>query len=165
MPALGRVVAAKARLKYHWIAQAKPWQAIAKVGPGVWSRVGVNRPVASGPRGGEVAHWPRRPRTFERKERAMFEQLTKATEVVLELQNWLEDRDDLSQCPVAGVSWTSENELEVSIGRLGVWSSLVDEEDNLTLDYCKGAFLEEVAALEPFMEEAKKSEASREVPY
>lgn len=94
----------------------------------------------------------------------MFEQLLKAAEVVLEIQNWIENRDDLSQYPMAGVSW-APNVIEVSIGDLGVWSSEVDDEDDLTLDYCRAAFLKEVAALEPFMAEAKESEANRQVPY
>jgi len=77
-----------------------------------------------------------------------------AMEIVYQLQEWIEDRDELSSCPIAHITWTANGMLEIGIGDVGGWSSEVDSEEDMTLKYCKDAWLEHISSFQPFAAEA-----------
>ncbi len=83
--------------------------------------------------------------------------LIKAAAVVCQIQKWISDREELCGEPNARIEYTSR-ELQIHIGDFEVWSDYDNDED-LTLEYCKYQFLRQLRlTADPFMDEAKESE-------
>jgi hypothetical protein len=79
-------------------------------------------------------------------------QVLEAIEVVDQLQKWIEDRDGLSEVPVASFTYTN-CVWSISVGDVQVWDDQdhQDSETGLTLEWCKQQWLEYVESLRPFM--------------
>lgn len=79
----------------------------------------------------------------------------KAIEIVDQLQEWLEDRDNLSEIPSASFTY-SKWTCSISIGHECVWDDQdIQGEDGLTLQWCKEQWLKYVEGLRPFLPPAE----------
>jgi len=78
-------------------------------------------------------------------------------ELVDKLQEWVEDRDGMSIVPEAWFTYSAHTK-QVGIGRFTLWDSETGysdehDEDGVSLEGCKKAFLAEVQELCPFLSE------------
>lgn len=81
--------------------------------------------------------------------------LERASEVVDQLQQWINERDGLDRVPHANLTYSAYS-LSVSIGDECVWTDHEDDLDELTVDLLKTRFLESIESLLPFLGAAKK---------
>lgn len=77
--------------------------------------------------------------------------LEEACQIVHQLQEWIEDREWLSEIPQANLAY-SVHTLQISIGDVVVYCDQVGGE--MTLEECKREFLKYVDGLRPFVTEA-----------
>lgn len=75
-----------------------------------------------------------------------------AAEVVEQLQKWIEDRDGLSTTPIAHLIW-STSDLEINIGAVTVWCSDEDDESDMTFEFCRKRFLDDMRNILPFIQQ------------
>ena len=74
--------------------------------------------------------------------------------MVVQLQEWIEDRDDLSSVPIAELRWTPSAS-QIWIGDRIVWS--YEWGRALTFAHCRDTFLEEVQTRRPFLQSGGES--------
>lgn len=83
-----------------------------------------------------------------------FVQCRQAAKVVGELQEWIENHP-LASTPIAHFFW-STTYLEIEIGDIPVWNSEENTDAELTFEFCRAIYLEELSDLLPFFEEASE---------
>lgn len=77
----------------------------------------------------------------------MPSELEQAVEIVGQLQDWIDNFEGLSVVPIANVCW-SPSSMQICVGDHVVY--WCQEDDELTLENCKAAWLEHVNSLLPF---------------
>ncbi len=77
-----------------------------------------------------------------------------AMQIVRQLQEWINDRDGLSEIPVAHFTWSLDT-LEICIGDVLVYSDQEPPSDGMSYQSCKEEWLNHVRSLLPFVEECK----------
>lgn len=81
--------------------------------------------------------------------------LIKAQGVMVRLQNWIEEHEDWCVVPCANLSCSTYT-LDVKINDVMVWSSEDSDDDELTFEFCRDAFLTDLSYMKPFEEDLKK---------
>ena len=86
----------------------------------------------------------------------MRKDLKEAANIVEKLQVWIEDRDNLSVCPIASLSWSTVS-LQIMVGDAVVYDGNSSGEENLTLEMCKREWIEHIRDMHiPFAVECSR---------
>lgn len=86
----------------------------------------------------------------------MRKDLEEAAEIVEKLQEWIEDREELSTCPVASLGWSTTT-LQISVANVVVYDDQCTDGDDFTLEACKAAWIDHVRTMHlPFAEECSR---------
>lgn len=81
--------------------------------------------------------------------------LEKAVDVVESLNEWIATREGLSTIPIAWLSWhrtsSGYESVDISIGEIVVFQSEVEDDNDLTFEYCRERFQDYIGDLQPFI--------------
>lgn len=80
------------------------------------------------------------------KDKLLFE----LSNIVIQLQDWIEDRDRLSSIPTAHLIWSC-SQYQIRIGKCVVFDNTGDVEPSF--EECKREYLEGISELLPFVKE------------